>query len=166
MGDWNGDDYTDIGVYQNGVWYLTINGNGAWDAGTDKVYTFGATGWISVLGDWNGNAHTDIGVYQNGVWYLDYNGNGAWDAGTDKVYTFGASGWTSVLGDWNGNAHTDIGVYQNGVWYLDYNGNGAWMPEPIRYIPSEHPVLIPLSENGVEINIINPFFFFFLPHDP
>ncbi len=59
-----------------------------WDAGTDKVYTFGTTGWNLVIGDWNGDGKgTKIGVYQNGVWYLDYNGNGMWDAGTDKVYS-------------------------------------------------------------------------------
>ena len=44
---------TKIGVYEDGIWYLDWNGNGAWDAGTDKMYPFGATGWISVIGDWN-----------------------------------------------------------------------------------------------------------------
>ena len=36
---------TMIGVYQNGVWYLDWNGNGAWDQGVDKVYSFGAA-WL------------------------------------------------------------------------------------------------------------------------
>jgi hypothetical protein len=42
-----------IGVFRNGTWYLDTNGNGSWDTGTDKVYTFGTTGWTSVIGDWN-----------------------------------------------------------------------------------------------------------------
>ena len=79
-----------IGVYRDGTWYLDYNGNGAWDAGTDKVYTFGAIGWSPVLGDWNGDRTTDIGVYQNGFWYRDYNGNGAWDTGIDHANNFGA----------------------------------------------------------------------------
>jgi hypothetical protein len=91
-----------IGIYQNGVWYLDYNGNGVWDTGIDKVYTFGVAGWTSVVGDWNGDATgTKIGIYKDGVWYLDYNGNGVWDTGTDKVYTFGVAGWTSVVGKWS-----------------------------------------------------------------
>ena len=50
-------------------------------SGTDKVYSFGAAGWTSVVGDWNGRTGTKIGVYKDGVWYLDWNGNGAWDPG-------------------------------------------------------------------------------------
>jgi M6 family metalloprotease-like protein len=117
---------SNIGIYRDGTWYLDYNGNGSWDAGTDKVYNFGAVGWSPVLGDWNGNGTSKIGLYRDGTWYLDYNGNGAWDAGTDKVYNFGAVGWSPVLGDWNGNGTTNLGVYLNGFWYRDYNGNGAW----------------------------------------
>ncbi len=40
VGDWNGDNTTEIGVYQNGNWYLDNNGNGVWDTG-DKNYGFG-----------------------------------------------------------------------------------------------------------------------------
>jgi hypothetical protein len=115
-----------IGVFRNGTWYLDWNGNGVWDAGTDKVYTFGTTGWTSVIGDWNGDNKTEIGIYREGAWYLDWNGNGVWDAGTDKVYTFGTTGWTSVIGDWNGDNKTEIGIYREGAWYLDWNGNGVW----------------------------------------
>jgi len=89
---------SNIGLYQNGIWYLDTNGNGAWDAGSDKVFNFGAPGWSPVLGDWNGDSRTGIGLYQNGIWYLDTNGNGAWDAGSDKVFNFGAPGWSPVLG--------------------------------------------------------------------
>ena len=119
---------SNIGIYQNGAWYLDSNGNGAWDAGTDPAYNFGAPGWTPLTGDWNGDGTTNVGVYRNGTWYLDYNGNGAWDPGTDKIYNFGATTWTPVVGDWNGDRKTDIGVYLNGFWYRDYNGNGAWDP--------------------------------------
>ena len=50
-GDWNGDKKDEIGVYQNGNWYLDYNGNGFWDTG-DKNYGFGAIGWTPVVGKW------------------------------------------------------------------------------------------------------------------
>jgi PKD repeat protein len=58
---------SNIGIYLDGAWYLDANGNGAWDAGIDNAYNFGASGWIPVLGDWNSDCRTDIGVFQNGM---------------------------------------------------------------------------------------------------
>jgi len=113
-----------IGVYQNGSWYLDMNGDGAFNTG-DSVYSFGLPGWSSVVGDWNGDGKTETGVYKDSIWYLDTNGNGAFGSG-DSVYSFGLPGWTSVLGDWNGDGKTEIGVYKDGSWYLDTNGDGAF----------------------------------------
>jgi hypothetical protein len=80
-------------VYANGVWYLDLNGNGAWNgAPTDGLYYFGGglTGAIPVTGDWTGTGVTRIGVYHNGVWYVDLNGNGVWDGPpTDGLFYFG-----------------------------------------------------------------------------
>ena len=52
LGDWNSDGRTDIGVYQNGMWYRDYNGNSVWDADFDNAYTFGTTGWSPVVGKW------------------------------------------------------------------------------------------------------------------
>jgi len=117
---------TNIGVFRNGQWYLDANGNGAWDAGTDTLTTFGLPGDIPVTGDWNGTGTTKIGVFRNGVWYLDTNGNGVWDAGTDTFTTFGLPGDVPVTGDWTATGTTKIGVFRNGEWYMDANGNGVW----------------------------------------
>ena len=92
---------TQIGIYQNGVWYLDYNGNGKWDIGIDKVYNFGAPGWTPVVGDWNGDGKVEIGVTNGQQWYLDSDGNGAWDNGIDFAYSFGAPGWTPVVGKWS-----------------------------------------------------------------
>jgi hypothetical protein len=92
---------TQIGIYQNGVWYLDYNGNGKWDIGIDKVYNFGAPGWSPLVGDWNGDGKFEIGVTNGQQWYLDANGNGAWDNGVDSAYSFGAPGWTPVVGKWS-----------------------------------------------------------------
>jgi len=119
---------TNIGVFRNRPWYLDVNGNGAWDAGTDAVAFFGEAGDVAVAGDWNGSGTTKIGVFRNRPWYLDANGNGAWDPGTDTTAIFGEAGDIPVAGDWNGSGTTKIGVFRNGAWYLDVNGNGAWDP--------------------------------------
>ena len=114
----------EIGVYQDGAWYLDYDGSGTWNAG-DRANGFGAPGWTPVVGNWNGDATgTKIGVYQDGTWYLDNDGSGTWNAG-DRVNGFGAPGGTPVVGNWNGDATgTKIGVYQNGTWYLDNDGSG------------------------------------------
>jgi len=120
-----------IGVFNNGQWYVDTSSNGAWDAGLDNAYNFGAAGNIQVSGDWNGNGSTKIGVYNNGSWTLDMNGSGI--MGVDNViYSFGG-GLTDavpVTGDWTANGTTKIGVFDNGTWYLDLNGNGAWNGTP------------------------------------
>ena len=123
-----------IGVYDNGIWYLDGNGNGAWDGTpTDKMYFFGGgvPNAQPVTGDWNNTGTTKIGIYADGAWYLDLNGDGAWNGTpTDAFYYFGGGipGAIAVTGDWDLSGTTKIGVYDpaTGTWYLDYNGNGAW----------------------------------------
>jgi hypothetical protein len=115
-----------IGIFQNGLWYLDNNGNGAFDSGVDSVYSFGgAPGYTAVAGDWNATGFTYIGVYKDGIWYLDWNGNGVFD-GSDRAYSFGAPGWMNVTGDWNNDGKTDIGVTNGQQWYLDMNNNGVY----------------------------------------
>ncbi len=174
VGDWAGTGTTDVGVYQDGVWYLDENGNGMWDGTpTDAMYVFGAglTSAVPVTGDWNKSGKTHIGVYDQstGTWYLDLNGNGAWDGTpTDAAYTFGAgiSGAIPVTGDWTGTGTTKIGIYDpaTSTWYLDLNGNGTWdgTPTDAAYsfgggIPGAIPVTGDWSGNGItKIGIYDP----------
>jgi len=55
-GDWNGDNISEIGIYQDGRWYLDTNGNGIWDgtSAADNEYSFGGgqTGAVPVSGHW------------------------------------------------------------------------------------------------------------------
>jgi hypothetical protein len=90
-----------FGVYREGVWFIDNNGNGAWDTGTDTVYSdFGMDGDLPVAGDWNDDGITQIGVFRNGQWwYLDANSNGAWDPGVDIATTdFGMVGDRPIAG--------------------------------------------------------------------
>jgi hypothetical protein len=106
-GNWDGsvDGKVKIGTYNPdlSIWYLDYNGNGIWEPGTDKVYTWGAPGYQPVTGDWNGDGKVKIGTYNPdlSIWYLDYNGNGLWEPGTDKVYRWGAHGYAPVVGKWS-----------------------------------------------------------------
>ena len=93
-----------IGTYNPSlsIWYLDYNGDGIWEPGTDKAYSWGAPGYRPVTGDWNGDDRVEIGTYNPdlSIWYLDYNGNGIWEPGTDKAYNWGAPGYAPVLGKW------------------------------------------------------------------
>ena len=114
-----------IGVTNAQQWYLDSNGNGVFDSGVDKTYTFGAPGWTPIVGDWNATGFSYISVTNGQQWYLDWNGDGAW-TGADKAYSFGAPGWTPKTGDWTSTGFTYIGVTNGQQWYLDWNGNGAF----------------------------------------
>ena len=120
---------TKIGTYNVGQWKLDSNGNGTFDAATDRSFFLGFPGATQFTGDWNGDGKTKAGVYSNGYWFLDYDGNGVWDNGViDKLIAWGWAGATPFVGDWNGDGKTKIGVYSNGFWFLDYNGNYLWEP--------------------------------------
>ncbi len=68
-GDFDGDGVTEVGVFQNGVWFLDLNGNGVWDEG-DLWVRLGAEGDLPVTGDWDGDGKTDLGIF-GPVWQGD-----------------------------------------------------------------------------------------------
>ena len=79
-GDWDGNGKSDVGVYNNGIWYLDYNGNGVYDGPViDRSASFGSAGYNPVIGDWDGSGKTKIGVEKDGFWAIDYNGNYVWD---------------------------------------------------------------------------------------
>ncbi len=111
-----------IGIYQNGWWYLDVDGSYVLSAG-DRSFAWGNPGDIAVLGDWNGDGRQKAGIFRNGTWVVDYDGSGTWSAGIDKVGYYGGAGTTPIVGDWNNDLKDEIGVYQNGWWYLDVDGS-------------------------------------------
>ncbi len=62
VGDWDGDGYSDLGIYRAGHWYLDINGNGRWDE-EDLWALLGDEHDVPVVGDWDGDFKTDIGIF-------------------------------------------------------------------------------------------------------
>jgi hypothetical protein len=126
IGDWDGDGVDDIGVRRNNLFFLDLNGNRVWDAGTDGVFAFGTSTDLPVIGDWDGDGIDDFGVRRNHLFFVDLNGNRVWDAGADGVFAFGTSTDVPIIGDWDGDGIDDIGVRRNHLFFLDLNGNRAW----------------------------------------
>ncbi|WP_417736463.1 carboxypeptidase regulatory-like domain-containing protein [Rosistilla oblonga] len=138
VGDWDGDGTDDLGLFNNGNFYLDTTGNGTWDkvSGGDTFRNFGIPAIAStarpVIGDWNGDGTDDLGLFHNGNYYLDTTGNGIWDktVGGDTFRNFGISSIaataTPVVGDWDGDGTDDLGLYNDGRFYLDTTGNGIW----------------------------------------
>jgi len=61
-GDFNGDGLCDVGIFDDGRWFLDLNGNGVWDEG-DLWAKLGNDGDLPVTGDWDDDGKTDIGIY-------------------------------------------------------------------------------------------------------
>jgi len=138
IGDWDGDGTDDLGLFNDGYFYLDTSGNGEWDgvAGGDMFRDVGiqAIRKIAqpVIGDWDGDGTDDLGLFNNGYFYLDTSSNGQWDgvAGGDAFRDFGIQAIRKiaqpVIGDWDGNGTDDLGLYDDGSFYLDTTGNGQW----------------------------------------
>jgi hypothetical protein len=62
VGDFNGDGFSEVGIFSDGQWFLDLNGNGTWDEG-DLWAQLGQPGDLPVTGDWDQDGKTDIGVF-------------------------------------------------------------------------------------------------------
>jgi hypothetical protein len=125
---------TKIGTFQEGSWFLDLNGDGRWDGcAVDRCLTFGAPGDRPVVGIWNADEpEVSVGVYRPATnqWLLDFNHNGSLD-GCDIDRCI--NGFLSpdpanvpVVGRWDGGKAHKIGIFRNGTWSLDLNGNGVF----------------------------------------
>ncbi|NUQ62986.1 MAG: carboxypeptidase regulatory-like domain-containing protein [Pirellulales bacterium] len=61
-GDFDGDGVCEVAVFFDGLWFIDLNGNGAWDPG-DLWARLGQAGDQPVAGDWDGDGKTDIGIF-------------------------------------------------------------------------------------------------------
>jgi hypothetical protein len=62
VGDFNGDGMAELGVFQDGKWYIDINGNGVWDE-EDLWCELGTATDQPIVGDWDGDGKVDIGIF-------------------------------------------------------------------------------------------------------
>ena len=123
-GAWTGGVFDHIGLFENGVWQLDLDGD--FYVGDDSPpFQFGQPGDLPVTGDWDGDGVHSVGVFRDGTFYLDFNDNRLLDA-DDVVAAFGAAGDHPIAGDWNGDGVDEIGVFRNAQWALDTSGNFEW----------------------------------------
>jgi hypothetical protein len=106
VGDWNGDGISNIGVFDDGVWYLDEDGDGEFTA-KDREAVFGRDGDIPIVGDFNGDGTDEIGILSNGRLILDVNRNFRVDA-ADQVITVDRRPGRPVVGDWNGDGKDEV----------------------------------------------------------
>ncbi len=123
VGDWNGDGTSEVGVYQNGNWYLDLNGNRFLDAG--ESFAWGPTNGLPVMGDWNGSGTSKVGNYNptTRAWILDSNGDRAYQFPTDFFFQWGAPGFTPLVGDFFGLGRDTVAAYSSGRFWLE-SGDG------------------------------------------
>jgi hypothetical protein len=112
-GDWNGDGYTDQGVFRPSeqTWYLNL------DEDSEPEYRIRLTGMraddLPVSGDWDGNGSSTPGFYRpaDGSWHLR---NSLTSGGEDwPAFLFGGPGRAPLIGDWDGDGRDSPGVYDS-----------------------------------------------------
>jgi hypothetical protein len=133
-----------IGVFNNGQWWLDVNGTRVYEGGDAYFASFGAGGLpfvrntgVQIAGiPRYGRSH--IGAFFAGTWYVDTNDTGVWGdtVGTTSdtyISPFGGAGDIPFFGQWFGSnlSQSDpVGVFRSGQWFLDGNANSSWNGYP------------------------------------
>lgn len=133
VGDWNGDNTEEVGVYRSGTgtFRLDLDGDLAGQDGDDVVMTqlAGRVGGKALVGDWDGDGDDNVGLYFNlsGRWFLDTNNDAA---AAEKMITRldGKVGGKPIVGDFDGDGDTDCGLFRTvpGRWIIDLDNNGVF----------------------------------------
>lgn len=161
VGDLDGDQRTDIGVFRSGDWLWSLSGGGA---GTRDA--FGVPGDVPVVGDWNGDGIDDVGVVRGTTWFLRVPSGGArlrWVGPQASVtvvpearaavvsFTFGQPGDVPVAGDWDGDGRAEPGLVRDRrVWILA-EGVGQDRTPQRRWLtlgPGAQPLVIEAARVG------------------
>jgi Peptidase family M23 len=149
VGDFSGDGYSDLCLYQpsTGNWYVAYNQGGYFQQ-SDGPGTGGAwlTGWgsgsgyIPLVGDFSGDGVADIALYYPslGRWFVAYNQsstNGGFQQhngpATNNSWITGwatedGNGYRPYAADVSGDGYADIIAYSPlyGRWFVAYNEGG------------------------------------------
>ena len=121
--DFNGDGWSDSGVFRNGEWLVSTRRSGS-DA--DIRFSLGTAGdrpvVLNVRGAGNSTDRRNVlyGVYRRGIWYLDTKGTGAADAthffgGLPQDIPLLIPRWTR---DVAAGPRYSLAIFRDGTWYV------------------------------------------------
>ncbi len=129
-GDFNGDGYTDQGVYRDGN-FILLN-TPSLDVAWNQLFPFGLPGDRPVVGDWNGDGVDDLGIVRGAQFCLDTNGNMRFDppgsTNPDRGFTFGFPGDEPIAGDWLNDGIDSVGIFRQAIFATDSNDSLSFNP--------------------------------------
>ena len=140
-GDFDGDGFDEIALYNRGTFFIDSNGDGLWRPGfegdlqRDQQLSFGAADDIPVVGDWDGGGTDKLGVYRaaSGTFFVD-NGDHTLDEAQDTRLTVRVvvSKATPLSGDWDGDGRDELALFDadSGRFFLDADRNGIDADDP------------------------------------
>ena len=98
-GDWNGDGFDTVGVYQGGGQFAITNQLLSFNPNEALFFILQGVDGLPVAGDWNDDGVDTVGLFINGnVFLRNTNSTGP----ADLTFLFGQAGDQPVAGDWNG----------------------------------------------------------------
>ncbi len=107
VGDWNGDQRTDLGVYRRAA---TAKFRLRAPDATPIDMPLGTSAVDPVTGDWNGDGVTDLGFWDPRTTTFSLRK----PRGIVSTIPFGGHRDRPVVGDWDGDGRTDVGVFRPG----------------------------------------------------
>jgi serine-aspartate repeat-containing protein C/D/E len=109
-GDFNGDGVDTLAVFDNGRWFIDVDGDGRL-SDVDFTAEFGKTGDLPFIADFDGDEIDEIGVFRDGVWFVDSNNNRQLDD-QDQTFKLGAAGDRPAPADLFGNGKDVAATYR------------------------------------------------------
>ncbi|MGC1272254.1 MAG: hypothetical protein WBC44_01000 [Planctomycetaceae bacterium] len=126
-GAWVGGVFDSIGVFEDGVWQLDLDGDGF--VGDDSpAFTYGLAGDTPIAGDWDGDGVHSVGVHRGHTFYLDLDDDRQFTVAGDAILNYGLIGDVPIAGNWDGIGGDEIGIFRRGRWSLDFSANGVFGP--------------------------------------
>ncbi|GAP13790.1 4-amino-4-deoxy-L-arabinose transferase [Longilinea arvoryzae] len=139
IGDVDGDDRDDLGVYNpsTGSWQFDTNLDG--QAEIELTLQDGQTGGQALLGDWDGDGRSSPALYQDksASWYF-YDENGR----LLQSLQAGNSGDIPLVGDWNGDGRDTIGVYRPETGEVDLENELSGLSGVDFYAPKQQQPVV------------------------
>jgi len=109
-GDFNGDGVDTLALFDNGRWFIDVDGDGRLSA-ADFTAEFGKAGDLPFVADFDGDGIDEIGVFRDGVWFVDSNNNRQLDD-QDQTFKLGAAGDRPAPADLLGNGKDVAATYR------------------------------------------------------